>query len=199
MDSLIERLTNDVARHGGGRSGRRYREVVDRAAAAEVDPSRRLTRAVAVNLHHLMAYKDEYEVADLIVDGGGDAEADEIGDGRGVRYRMLHPPVLAAMGVSRKLRLGPGWMPVFRLLRRPKFLRGTPFDPCGHTEMRRLERRAIAVYLDVVDTLLARVTDEAENYDDLVELAEVPSGVRGYESLKLERLAEMFRRFDSVA
>ena len=65
--------------------------------------------------------------------------------------------------------------------------------------MRRLERRAIAVYLDVVDTLLARVTDEAENYDDLVELAEVPSGVRGYESLKLERLAEMFRRFDSVA
>ncbi len=199
VDSLIERLANDVARHGGGRSGRRYRQVVDRVAGAEIDPSRRLTRAVAVNLHHLMAYKDEYEVADLIVDGGGDVEADEIGDGRGVRYRMLHPPVLAAMGVSRKLRLGPGWMPVFRLLRRLKFLRGTPFDPFGHTEMRRLERRAIAVYLDVVDTLLARVTDEAENYDGLVELAEVPSGVRGYESLKLERLTEMFRRFDSAA
>ncbi|NBV02665.1 MAG: hypothetical protein EBS10_00565 [Acidimicrobiia bacterium] len=173
--------------------------MVDRVAGAEVDPSRRLTRAVAVNLHHLMAYKDEYEVADLIVDGGGDVEVDEIGDGRGVRYRMLHPPVLAAMGVSRKLRLGPGWMAVFRLLRRLKFLRGTPFDPFGHTEMRRLERRAIAVYLDVVDSLLARVTDEVGNYDHLVELAEVPSGVRGYESLKLERLAEMFRRFDSVA
>ena len=48
--------------------GDRYREQVNRVAAKDVDPAKRLAREVARSLFKLMAYKDEYEVARLHTD-----------------------------------------------------------------------------------------------------------------------------------
>jgi len=90
-------------------------EAVARAAQA-VDPaSVRLTAEVAHGLHRFMAYKDEYEVARLLlapeaqrtVRAGG-------GSGRGAVWH-LHPPLLRVLGLKRKLRFGRWSRPLLQL------------------------------------------------------------------------------------
>ena len=44
---------------------------------------------------------------------------------------MLHPPLLRALGLKRKLKLGRWFVPAFRLLRAHARLRGTPLDLFG--------------------------------------------------------------------
>ncbi|MGI6870621.1 DUF6537 domain-containing protein [Amycolatopsis sp. 3B14] len=54
--------------------------------------------------------------------------AAEFGDGARYAYQ-LHPPVLRALGLKRKIALGPWSRPVLRLLRAGRRLRGTPPRP----------------------------------------------------------------------
>ncbi|MFP5487140.1 MAG: indolepyruvate ferredoxin oxidoreductase family protein, partial [Acidimicrobiia bacterium] len=68
LDQLVDRLTADLVDYQDDRYARRFRDRIERVRRAEAatDPgAERLTRAVARNLHKLMAYKDEYEVARL--------------------------------------------------------------------------------------------------------------------------------------
>src|SRR5262249_58254373 len=83
-------------------------------------------------------YKDEYEVARLLLDEDGRAGIAEVGGGR-VRYH-LHPPMLRERGMSRKVKLGSFTDPALRSIARGKRLRGTALDPFGRTEVRRIER-----------------------------------------------------------
>ena len=67
-------------------------------------------------LFKLMAYKDEYEVARLHLDAVEQARLQaEFGEGARVKV-LLHPPLLRAMGMKRKLRLGRSAVPLFRAL-----------------------------------------------------------------------------------
>jgi indolepyruvate ferredoxin oxidoreductase len=186
-DELIERLATDLVGYQSGRYADRFRSVVAKVAAAEggLGEERSLTEAVARNLYKLMAYKDEYEVARLALAPEAIAAAESVG-GRGatVRYH-LHPPVLKAMGMDRKIRLGRTAKPTFAALRRMKGLRGHWFDPFGRAEVRRLERAMIPEYVAAVDVLVARL--EAANHAEAVRIAELPDQVRGYEDLKLRR------------
>ena len=64
-------------------------------------------------LYKLMAYKDEYEVARLSLDPRARAAVRaEFGPER-KEYYLLHPPLLRALGMKRKLRLGPWFRPAF--------------------------------------------------------------------------------------
>ena len=66
----------------------------------------RLTEAVARHLFKLMAYKDEYEVARLLLKQDlAAAVGAEYPDGVRVHYN-LHPPILRALGWKTKIRLG---------------------------------------------------------------------------------------------
>jgi len=150
----------------------------------------KLTSTVATHLHQLFTYKDEYEVARLITTGGGAGAADSIAGGNGVRYRLLHPPILASMGVKRKLRFGPTWIPMFRLLKHGRVLRGTPLDVFGYAKIRRIERSLPGEYLELVDAISASIS--TVSYERLVEIAALPDVIRGYEELKEQRVA-MFR------
>ena len=69
-----------------------------------------------------------------------------------------------------------------------KRLRGTPLDPFGHTKVRRAERALTTEYLDALARVLAGLT--ADNLSEAVRIAELPDLVRGYEELKLTRIAE---------
>ena len=132
-------------------------------------------------LHKLMAYKDEYEVARLLTDPTEPGVAERFDGPVRVSYH-LHPPLLRAWGLDRKLRLGPWFRPILRIMARCRFLRGTPFDPFGYTAARREERALVTWYESLLDQALAVLTPE--NYPEVSELLRLPDEIRGYEQVK---------------
>jgi len=206
LDRLIRTRADDLTAYQDRAYARRYLDVVERVRAAEQDKtpgSTALTEAVARYLYKLMAYKDEYEVARLALEPslGAGLEA-EFGPGARASWR-LHPPVLRALGLKRKVALGPWFVPAFRVLRAMHSLRGTPMDPFGRTRVRVVERELIEEYLGLVDHLLARLSPATAAL--AVQLAELPDGVRGYEDTKLrnvesyrQSLAELRAQLDRV-
>ncbi|MFM2069770.1 MAG: hypothetical protein RLZZ623_33 [Actinomycetota bacterium] len=183
-DELIDRLQADLVGYQSARYGRRYRDALDEVATRG---DALLTRAVAVNLHKLMAYKDEYEVARLLLRPESREAAEAIG-GAGAKVQWnLHPPMLRALGMHRKIRLGRWARPLFVALRGGKRLRGTAVDPFGRNEVRRQERAMITEYLDAVGRLVGAYRPESSA--EAVAIASLPDSVRGYEHLKLRRAA----------
>ncbi|MFE1752405.1 indolepyruvate ferredoxin oxidoreductase family protein [Streptomyces anandii] len=153
----------------------------ERAAAGE--DSTELTEAVARYLHKLMAYKDEYEVARLALDPAVDQEITAAFGSGSRRSYLLHPPVLRAAGMDRKIALGTWARPAFRALRALRRVRGTRLDLFGLHPVRRLERELVGEYRESVGDALALLT--AENLPVVRRLAELPDAVRGYEDVKL--------------
>ncbi|MDR7555962.1 MAG: indolepyruvate ferredoxin oxidoreductase family protein [Armatimonadota bacterium] len=177
------------------RYAEQYVDVVLRVAAREqaVRPGgTALTRAVIFHLFKLMAYKDEYEVARLYLTPAFRAQiARLVAHPRRVVFHF-HPPLLRALGLRRKLALGPWVLPLLRLLRAMRRLRGTPFDPFGYARVRREERRLIAWYRELLEQALAQLTPET--YPVAVEIAQLPDRIRGYEAIKLENVAAATRQ-----
>ena len=148
--------------------------------------STRLTHEVAVSLHKLMAYKDEYEVARLLVAPGAMDQATEMAAAGGRIRWHLHPPLLRSLGLRHKIAFPESTAPMFRALARGKRLRGTLLDPFRWAEARRVERRLPEEFIVAVH----RITDElsAERLDRAIKVAMLPQDIRGYEHLKLERV-----------
>lgn len=178
---------------------REYAELIGRARRAEaerVPGSGELAEAVARHLYKLMAYKDEYEVARLSSEPSILAAVrDRFGPDARVSHR-LHPPVLRALGMRRKVSLGPWFTPVFRLLAGARRLRGTPFDLFGYAHVRRVERELIAEYRRVVEEIL-RFLDPA-SHGLAVTIAGLPDEVRGYEQIKLDNVTRYRQRLNDL-
>src|SRR5262249_2285861 len=110
-----------------------------------------VTEMVARNLHKLMAYKDEYEVARFHLAPAFKEQLQATFEGPvRVRYN-LHPPFLRRLGRQRKLELGSWFRGVFWVLRSLRGLRGTRFDIFGYQASRREERALIVWYCEVLD------------------------------------------------
>lgn len=186
LDALIERRTAELAGYQNAGYARRYREQVETVRAAEAKlGSDALTRAVAVNLYKLMAYKDEYEVARLYTDGRFAAYRGETFKG-GKAKVWLSPPLLAPKGPDgrpKKLAFG-GWMldAAFPTLAKLKGLRGTPLDIFGYTAERKMERGLIRDYEAGVAKLVAGLTPERLPVS--VQIASVPEAIRGFGHIK---------------
>ena len=186
---LLELRVPDLLAWGGTRPAARYADAVAHVRAAEaerVPGSTALAEAVARGLHKLIAYKDEYEVARLHLDGLARLP-------RGSRVTFhLHPPLLRALGMRRKLRLGGWFVPVLRAMRHGRRLRGTPLDPFGHAHVRRVERALPGEYLALVEEALARLSPAT--LPTALAVAELPDLVRGYEQIKLDGVARFRAR-----
>ncbi|MEU4895127.1 indolepyruvate ferredoxin oxidoreductase family protein [Streptomyces sp. NPDC044780] len=188
---LLRIRVPDLIAYQNAGYARRYVENVERVRQAEavaVPGATALAEAVAHNLHKLMAYKDEYEVARLSLDRANErAIRARFGEDARISYR-LHPPVLRALGMRRKLELGPWFRPVFRALVAARRLRGTRLDPFGRAGIRRLERELIAEYESVITELARSV--RSDTHALAVETAQLPDLVRGYEGVKLRTVAQ---------
>ncbi|MBI3704587.1 MAG: hypothetical protein HY244_12270 [Rhizobiales bacterium] len=68
-----------------------------------------------------------------------------------------------------------------------KVLRGTPFDPFGYTEERRSERKLIADYEALLETIATELTPA--NHSVAVALASIPEKIRGFGPVKARHLA----------
>jgi indolepyruvate ferredoxin oxidoreductase len=179
---LVERLTADLAAYQSARYARRFTDVIARAQSTG---DREFADAVAIHLHKLMAYKDEYEVARLLLLPESRAQAEALaGPGARVEWR-LHPPLLRAMGLQRKLRLGRWATPLLVALRAMRRLRGTPLDVFGMAGLRRTERKMIDEYVAAIGVIVDRWS--RVDRDEALVIVRLPDKVRGYEHLKQER------------
>jgi indolepyruvate ferredoxin oxidoreductase len=190
---LLRMLTADLVDYQGRSYAGRFLDLVERARAAEqrVEPGigpGRLTVAVARSYHKLLAYKDEYEVARLMIGDDGLAAARVVGGASGQITWHLHPPALRAAGVARKMRFGPRSAPMFAVLAKGRRLRGTRLDPFGRSAVRRLERELPVEYAAAIGWVAGGLS--AAELGAAVEIAELPDMVRGYEDLKLRRAAD---------
>jgi len=178
-----------------------YVDFVLKAAAREraAAPGRReITHAVIRGLYKLMAYKDEYEVARLHTKAASQQQARALfSEPQRVAYN-LHPPLLRALGLNRKLRLGPWFTPALKALRAMRRLRGTPWDVFGYAAVRREERRLVPWYRELVEAALGRL--DPDTHPVVLEIAALPDAIRGYEEIKLRNVqaareqAEALRR-----
>ncbi len=178
---------------------RRYLDFVelvrDREQAA-VGGSLLVTEAVARNLYKLMAYKDEYEVARLSIDPAVRRQVQEqFGAGSSFSYR-LHPPVLRALGMKRKISLGSWFRPGFRMLYAARRVRGTRADLFGYARVRRVERQLIRDYRKAIEQALDRLAPGTQEI--IAELAAAPDMIRGYERIKLDNVERYRQRTDEL-
>jgi indolepyruvate ferredoxin oxidoreductase len=168
----------------------RFVDVVARARRAEAvagSATSAFSCTVARNLFHLMAYKDEYEVARLHRGAAfRDHVTDQFGPGADVTFH-LQPPVASRMGLQRKVPLSSRTAGVaFWGLTKMAKLRGTRFDPFGRSAERRDERRLIDEYVALVDELAVHVGTPAA--DDAVGVAGLVDMVRGFAAVKHRNL-----------
>jgi len=186
LDELIAKRTAELTAYQNAAYARRYAEQVAKVRAAEAPlGGEALTRAVAVNLYKLMAYKDEYEVARLYTDGRFKAYRDLTFTG-GKTKVWLSPPLLARKGPDgrpKKMAFG-GWMidVAFPVLAGLKGLRGGPLDIFGMTAERKMERGLLADYEAGLSKLVAGLN--VERLETAVRIAAIPQKIRGFGHVK---------------
>jgi indolepyruvate ferredoxin oxidoreductase len=186
LDELIAHRVKELTAYQSAAYARRYADQVAAVRAAEAPlGSEALTRAVAVNLYKLMAYKDEYEVARLYSDGRFQAYRN--GTFKGGKAKVwLAPPLIARKGPDgrpKKIAFG-GWMldAAFPAMARMKGLRGTALDIFGYTAERKMERGLIADYEAGLRKLTAGLTPE--RLETAARIAAIPQKIRGYGHVK---------------
>lgn len=148
-----------------------------------------LRDVVAKYLYKLMAYKDEYEVARLMTKPEFEQRVRDMWEAPEAISYNLHPPLLRSFGVNKKLTLGPWFKMPLSVLKRLKFLRGTPLDVFGLSAHRRLERSLIGWYRQLIENVVANLTPE--NLPQALEIAALPDQIRGYETIKERNIAEV--------
>jgi indolepyruvate ferredoxin oxidoreductase len=194
FDEMVERRVAFLTAYQNAAYAARYRRWVEKVRAAEAAraPGKSgLADAVARYLFKLMAYKDEYEVARLYADDAFLKQVNAELGGENLRLHVhLAPPLLArkdkVSGEPRKMTFGPWIFPLFQLLAKFKFLRGTPFDPFGYSTERRTERALVRDYEALLEELLAKL--DADNHHVAVGLAAIPEKIRGFGHVKLRHL-----------
>ena len=191
LDDKVAYRAEQLIAYQGKRLAKRYRRMVERFD----DPA--LKEAVAKGYHKLLAYKDEYEVARLLLSSRDKARQEFDGD-----FKMsfhLAPPMLARKGADgrpQKREFGPWLERPLRVLARLKGLRGTPFDPFGYTAERRMERALIKQYQSDMAEIEKHLSPDT--LDIAVALAELPLQIRGFGPVKAANEAKAAKRREEL-
>ncbi|HEV7268198.1 MAG TPA: indolepyruvate ferredoxin oxidoreductase family protein [Falsiroseomonas sp.] len=202
LDALVARCVADLTAYQNARYARRYADFVAKVRAAEAPlASERLACAVATQLHRLMAFKDEYEVARLhsLPEWRAQLARDFAGQPR--IELNLAPPLLSRddpnTGLPRKRRFGPWMLSAMSLLRHGKALRFTPLDPCGRTEERRMERALIEEFRAGIEAFLPRLSREA--HGAICDWAEAAAGIKGFGPIKARNVERTRAQWAALA
>jgi indolepyruvate ferredoxin oxidoreductase len=175
----------------GKRLAKRYAKLVNSVEDRDVKA------ALAEGYHKLLSYKDEYEVARLLLSSREKAAAEFEGD-----FKMtfnLAPPMLSKTGPDgrpMKRQFGAWLERPLRLLTKLKGLRGTPFDPFGYTAERKMERALIKQYEADMAEVLPKLTDQTR--EAIVALAELPKQIRGFGPVKQANEAKAAKRREEL-
>ena len=189
-DRLLEVRVGELLRYQSAAWAGRYLDTVLAVATASHQraiPDDEIVDAVAANLYKLMSYKDEYEVARLFLDQRWrKSVADTFEAPIKVSYN-LHPPAARLIRRETKIHLGPWFDLAFRVLRGGRRLRGTALDPFGRQAGRREERELITWYEEMLSDALTAL--KPSNARTVLEIAQLPDIIRGYEQIKSNNAA----------
>jgi indolepyruvate ferredoxin oxidoreductase len=189
LDAFVAARTEDLQRYWNSRYAARYAELMTqvRAAAGPLADGSAFAWAVARGAYKVMAYKDEYEVARLYVDGRFRAALlREFEPGARLEFHMA-PPLLSrrdrASGRPRKVAFGGrALLPFLRALAALRVLRESPLDLFARSADRALERELRDTYLRTVRALTAGLS--SDNLSHATSMAELPLNVRGFGHVK---------------
>ncbi len=203
LDEMIARWTQHLTEYQDAAYARRYQTLVEAARKADrcqAPGMKGLTEAVAVNYARVLAFKDEYEVARQLSSAAFQRELKDQFSGDFTLEYHLAPPVFAkkdaVTGLPVKRTFGPWVGTVLRLVAKLKFLRGRRLDPFAGSADRKLERRLIDLYEQVVREVIADLS--VENYPAAVELAAFPDTIRGYGHVKKRSFETALGRLDEL-
>ena len=180
-----------LAAYAGAALAERYLAMVEGIADPEAQD------AVARGYHKLLAYKDEYEVARLLLQTREMAAREFEGDFR-IAYHLA-PPILGGTGPDgrpRKREFGAWIEGPLRLLARMRGLRGTWLDPFGRTAERRMERALIRQYEEDMAAALPMLGGPAR--PAVLALAALPLQIRGFGPVKMKSAAEAGKRREEL-
>ncbi len=188
---LLERRVPELVDYQNVEYAQQYVEFVRKIGqieAVKAPGKAKVTEAVSRYLFKLMAYKDEYEVARLLLDPAFQADLKQkFGEKAKIPYH-LDQPSKRQRGYQGKMELGSWFTPGLTTLRSMKRLRGTPLDPFGRSEVKKAERALIQDYRQMVESAMAKLTEQ--NYDTVVAIAQLPDRVRGYEQIRLATIEQ---------
>lgn len=190
LDEIIQRRAMFLRDYQDKDLAERYTNLVSKVRAAEssVNPGakNRLTEIVARAWFKTLAYKDEYEVARLYTENNFlENTRQQFGQSAQLRFHLA-PPILSgrldARGRPQKREFGQWIIPLFRILARLRFLRGTKLDLFGMTRERKMERALIGEFEDNIAAILAELS--ADNMDLAIDIVSEYLEMRGYGPVK---------------
>jgi indolepyruvate ferredoxin oxidoreductase len=190
-DAQIAYRADHLKAYQNKRLSRRYLRLID----SITDPDLRL--AVAKGYHKLLAYKDEYEVARLLLQTREKASETFYGAFEMTFY--LAPPMISKTGIDgrpQKREFSERMLVWFRLLAKMKMLRGTFFDLFGQTDERRMERDLIKQYESDMKHVLPLLN--AQSKPAVVALAELPLQIRGFGPVKFANQEKAAKRREEL-
>ena len=178
-DVIAHRFTH-LTNYQNANLAMRYKNRMDRLKTVLGAPA---FRQAAISYAKVLAYKDEYEIARLYTSPEFTAEIQTVFDGP---YRIafnLAPPLFS----DKKREFGSWIIPLFKLLSKMKWIRGTWIDPFAHTKDRKIERQMISIFEEDLD-LAEKSTSKN---DKLAELLALPQNVLGYGPIKEREFTKM--------
>jgi indolepyruvate ferredoxin oxidoreductase len=199
LDDIVAARVKHLIGYQNAALAERYKALVERVRKVEDQrgpAGTRLAEAVARNYAKLLAYKDEYEVARLYAEAAFAAGLNQQFEGDYKLKFHLAPPLFARRdprtGHLIKQEFGPWMLPLFKMLAKLKFLRGTALDIFGYSHERETERTLIGQYETLIDELMAGLTPA--NHALAIKLASIPDDIRGYGHVKDAHLAKAKRK-----
>ncbi|MEH6737660.1 MAG: indolepyruvate ferredoxin oxidoreductase family protein [Sulfitobacter sp.] len=191
LDEKVTFRKDHLIAYQGPRLAKRYSKMLNGIS------DRMVREAVADGYHKLLSYKDEYEVARLLLSSREKAKAEFDGD-----FKMsfnLAPPLLSKMGPNGrplKREFGPWLEGPLRMMARLKRLRGTPLDIFGYTAERKMERALIKQYEGDMRDVLPKLDDTTR--DAIKALAALPLEIRGFGPVKQANEAKAAKRREEL-
>ncbi len=191
LDEKIAFRADHLIAYQSKRLARRYMKLVSATEDAAVK------EAIAMGYHKLLSYKDEYEVARLMLSSREKAEAEFDGE-----FKMtfhLAPPMLGGKGPDgrpKKRQYGEWMLSPLKFMSKMKFVRGTPLDVFGYTKERRMERALIRQFERDMKEVLPKLS--LETRDAVIALAQLPLEIRGFGAVMEANEAKAAKRREEL-